>query len=140
MPPWVVSLEETTFQDPWGPLGNHEHLFGLQADSNYNSGANSYAYARWCAIPIAEEAELLRIAVTPQARRQGLARKLLEISEAFLAGEGINTFYLEVRTSNRPARALYESMGWKLQRTRKAYYRDGEDAVIYQKELAALSP
>jgi [ribosomal protein S18]-alanine N-acetyltransferase len=126
-PLWVELLERATFGEPWGPLGNHEHMLMVAPR----------AFIRWCAIPTADEAELLRIAVIPEARRQGLARQLMEASEAFLLGEGIDTLYLEVRTSNAPARTLYEAMGWKLQRMRKAYYRDGEDAVIYWKQLGA---
>ncbi len=125
MPLWVELLDRATFGEPWGPLESHEHLLVIAP----------HAFIRWCAIPTADEAELLRIAVSPEARRQGLARKLMEASEAFLLAEGIDTLYLEVRPSNAPARALYESMGWKLQRMRKAYYRDGEDAVIYWKQL-----
>ena len=125
MPVWVELLEHAAFGGPWGPLENHEHLLMIAP----------HAFIRWCAIPTADEAELLRIAVAPEARRQGFARKLMEASEAFLMGEGIDRLYLEVRTSNTPARTLYESMGWKLQRMRKAYYRDGEDAVIYWKQI-----
>lgn len=124
-PLWVELLESTAFGEPWGPLGNHEHLLVIP----------SLAFIRWCAIPTADEAELIRIAVAPEARRQGLARKLMEASERFLLDDGIDNLYLEVRASNTAARALYEAMGWKLQRLRKAYYRDGEDAVIYWKQL-----
>lgn len=125
MPLWVEILEQTTFDDPWGVLEGHEHLLGYPP----------HAYVRWCAIPTANEAELLRLAVTPKARRQGLARRLLGESEIWLRSQGIDNLYLEVRSSNQPARALYESAGWKLQRLRKAYYRDGEDALIYWKQL-----
>ena len=33
------------------------------------------------------------------------------------------------------ARALYESEGWVYLDQRKAYYRDGEDAAIYRREV-----
>lgn len=125
MPPWVELLERTAFDGPWGALEGHEHLFALPPQ----------AYIRWSVVPVAQEAELLRVAVASEARRQGLARRLLEDSETWLRGQGIDTLYLEVRPSNQPARALYEAMGWTLQRKRKAYYRDGEDALIYGKRL-----
>jgi ribosomal-protein-alanine N-acetyltransferase len=126
VPFWVESLETQIFGTPWGPLGNHEHLLLIAPQ----------AFIRWSVIPAAGEAELIRIAVAPEARRQGLARRLMETSEAFLQKEGLETMYLEVRISNASARALYEAMDWKLQRMRKAYYRDGEDAALYWKQLS----
>ena len=127
MPPWVEILEQMAFGEPWGALEHHEHLWGVPP----------HAYVRWSVIPAAQEAELLRIAVSPDVRRQGLAHRLLEESERFLLGEGISALFLEVRTSNTAARALYETLGWAQQHTRKAYYRDGEDAAIYGKRLEA---
>ena len=125
LPTWVEHLEREVFTDPWGPLEAHEHLLGYP----------SCAYARWSVLPAAGEAELLRLAVAPAERRQGLARQLLEDSEAFLAQAGVGSLFLEVRDSNLPARALYEAMGWRFQRLRKAYYPDGEDALAYGKPL-----
>jgi ribosomal protein S18 acetylase RimI-like enzyme len=130
MPLWVELLEESAFGEPWGPLEPNEHLLLIAP----------HAFIRWCAIRAANEAELLRIAVAPEARRQGLARKLMLASETFLLDEGIDNLYLEVRTSNLPARSLYEALGWRMQRLRKAYYRDGEDAVIYWKQLGTSHP
>lgn len=127
LPPWVEILEQEAFGKPWGPLASHEHLFCFRP----------LAYIRWSAIPAAQEAELLRIAVSPSARRQGLARQLLEASERYLRSASIDTLFLEVRPSNQAARTLYEATGWKLQRIRKAYYPDGEDGLIYLKLLGA---
>ena len=38
---------------------------------------------------------------------------------------------MEVRRGNEPARALYESLGFRTEGVRKSYYTDGEDAIIY---------
>jgi ribosomal-protein-alanine N-acetyltransferase len=118
-------LERTAFGQLWGPLGAHEDLLAIEP----------LAFIRWSVVPAGGEAELLRIAVAPEARRRGLARRLMEASETFLQGAGIDRLFLEVRTANLPARSLYEALGWRAQRIRKAYYQDGEDAVLYWKPL-----
>ncbi|MDQ2759979.1 MAG: ribosomal protein S18-alanine N-acetyltransferase [Actinomycetota bacterium] len=72
---------------------------------------------------------LMNIAVDPPARRRGLARALMV---ALLERAGSEQQYtLEVRPSNAPAIALYESLGFRSAGTRPRYYHDtGEDAMI----------
>jgi ribosomal-protein-alanine N-acetyltransferase len=90
------------------------------------------AFARWAVIPAAGEAELLRIAVDPAHRGEGLGRRLLEACQGALAGEGVERLFLEVRVSNHAAIQLYRACGWKPCGLRTAYYPDGEDAALYQ--------
>jgi ribosomal-protein-alanine N-acetyltransferase len=77
----------------------------------------------------AEAFHLMNIAVDPEHRRRGIARVLIDaMIEA--AGADAN-FTLEVRVSNAPAIALYESYGFRSVGTRRRYYADtGEDAII----------
>ena len=126
-PAWVEELDRACFQEAWGPLDDTEHLWG----------ANPQGFIRWRVVPCIQEAELLRLAVDPNLRRGGHGRALLRHSEARLAAMGIQTLLLEVRVSNAPARRLYEAEGWGRQGLRRAYYRDGEDAALYRKELKA---
>jgi ribosomal-protein-alanine N-acetyltransferase len=128
-PAWIEALERPVFGEVWEPqpLASHEVLFVLEP----------FAYARWSVVPAAGEAELLRIAVAMESRKRGHARNLMAFAEMALVQEGITTLHLEVRVSNQAARSLYESMGWICQHVRKAYYRDGEDAVLYRKDLGA---
>jgi [ribosomal protein S18]-alanine N-acetyltransferase len=72
---------------------------------------------------------LMNIAVDPQARRLGLARRLLA-TMLERAGPGAS-YTLEVRTSNAPAITLYEQFGFRAAGKRPRYYQDtGEDALI----------
>ena len=125
LPGWLRALDEGTFGEAWGEPEAHEVLWMIE-------GA---AFARWSLVDAAKEAELLRIAVDPAHRAQGLARTLLQGCEAELAALGIRDLHLEVRTSNSAARALYARAGWRESGLRKNYYRDGEDAVLYAKRL-----
>lgn len=124
-PAWMETLDRACFGEEWGTLGEREWALALP----------SIAYALWSVIPALGEAELLRVAVEPTQRRDGLGRRLLKASEHLLRDEGVHTLLLEVRISNEAARALYESLGWKQNGMRKAYYKDGEDAALYRKEL-----
>jgi len=125
LPGWLRALDEATFGETWGELEPHEAVWMIE-------GA---AFARWSLVDAAKEGELLRIAVDPVQRGQGLARTLLRACEAELAAAGICDLHLEVRASNAAARSLYAGAGWRESGLRKGYYRDGEDAVLYAKRL-----
>ena len=45
--------------------------------------------------------------------------------------ENLEFVTLEVRASNAPAIALYESFGFELVGARKKYYENKEDAILY---------
>ena len=84
----------------------------------------------------AEQAEMIDLRVLDAERRQGFGRQLLWASLTAL--EGVNTVDLEVRASNAPARALYQSLGFREAGTRSDYYATaagGEDAVLMSLSL-----
>jgi ribosomal protein S18 acetylase RimI-like enzyme len=49
--------------------------------------------------------------------------------------ENVEQIVLEVRAGNAAARALYEAFAFESQGTRKGYYADGEDGVLYRRQL-----
>ena len=75
------------------------------------------------------ETELLNLAVAPEFRRQGVARKLVES----LLAESPGVVYLEVRESNRAARKFYDHMGFQEVSSRPGYYQDPPEAAIVMK-------
>lgn len=81
---------------------------------------------------VLDEAELMSIAVAPEARGRGVARVLLRRFLDEVAREGAHSVVLEVRASNAAARALYAKFGFALLDTRRAYYADGEDALSHR--------
>lgn len=81
---------------------------------------------------ISDELHIMTIAVRPESRRRGHAKKLVEAS---LADQpDANLFYLEVRPGNVAARALYESLGFYVTGVRPRYYGD-EDALLMTLDL-----
>ena len=81
---------------------------------------------------IADEGSIVEIAVSPDYRRRGIARAL--INEALRNCTGLRTVFLEVREGNAPAVALYESLGFERIAIRRDYYDNPkENAIIMRK-------
>lgn len=78
-------------------------------------------------------ADVMTVAVTPQARGAGLGRRLLRALVALAAGA--EALMLEVRADNGAARALYGSEGFEVVSVRRRYYGD-VDAVVMRRLLA----
>ena len=77
----------------------------------------------------AGEGEILNLAVAPEFRRAGLARRLVG---ALLSGYR-GYIFLEVRESNRAARNLYKSLGFYEVGCRPGYYEKPLEAAIVMK-------
>ena len=74
---------------------------------------------------VAEEREILNVAVRPEWRRHGVASLLLQ-NELTRGG----TFFLEVRESNLAARALYSRFGFREAGRRVDYYQFPNETAI----------
>jgi ribosomal-protein-alanine N-acetyltransferase len=126
--PSVLAIERRSFQTPWSlamfvlelskPSGiclaaaRDDRLIGYLVCSRY-----------------ADVWHLMNIAVHPEARREGIARNLLE--RLFDEAGADARYTLEVRTSNHGAIAMYERFGFRRAGHRRRYYHDnGEDALI----------
>ena len=72
------------------------------------------------------------IAVDSNFRRRGIGTALLHACESQL---GVPRSRLTVRTSNQGAIILYEKERYRTIDVWKAYYSDGEDAIVMEKTL-----
>ena len=70
------------------------------------------------------------IAVLPDYRRKGIGRSLLHACEVQLKTPRLK---LSVRASNQAAITLYEQEGYRTMDMWKAYYTDGENAIVMEK-------
>jgi len=81
--------------------------------------------------------DLYWVAVDPALGRQGVGRLLLARMEAELGEQGSAKVYVD--TSSTPgydrARSFYEKNGYQVACVLHDFYRDGDDKVIYLKEL-----
>lgn len=91
---------------------------------------------------ILDEAHVLKLGVSPEFRRQGIAHRLLSYSLHKVTASGAVRAYLEVRRSQAGARALYEGLGFRQSGERRDYYgpeeghqSEREDAILYDLTL-----
>lgn len=92
---------------------------------------------------VAGEAELLTLAVAPEARRRGLGQRLVGrfLYQARL--RGAQSAFLEVAEDNVPAQVLYARAGFAPAGRRRGYYAGPNgavvDALVLRRELAPAS-
>lgn len=86
-------------------------------------------------LSVPPEMEILNIAVSPKFRRQGIARAMMAWVLEDGRRQGCTEVFLDVRVSNLAAIKLYEFFGFSAIRTRKRYYRNGEDAMVMMAKL-----
>jgi len=79
---------------------------------------------------VADEAEVLNLAVREECRRQGEGRALLKELLRRFAESGVSRVFLEVRESNRGAMGFYERMGFRQSGRREDYYREPQEAAL----------
>lgn len=84
---------------------------------------------------LGDEAELLRIAVSPDERNKGHGKKMLKHALSCARQEGCQRMCLEVQADNRAAIALYRALGFRQVGTRPAYYA-GKDALLFAAVLS----
>lgn len=129
----VEEIEKDIFSMPWS----------LKSFSDAcNNKSNVYlvciadgVVAGYCGMwTVLGEGNITNMAVRSDYRKRGIAKMLME--EVHKRGRelGVDTFFLEVRQSNTPARSLYDLMGYKeIGRRKRFYERPVEDAVVMSK-------
>ena len=86
----------------------------------------------------ADEAEVVMLAVAPDACRRGIATRLLTRACAEAQANGARRTFLEVAADNDAARGLYAAAGFTAVSSRAGYYaRDhgAVDAILLARDL-----
>ena len=131
----IVKIEQACFSTPWTEQGISEsienentHLYIALADGTV---------AGYMGVQIfSGEGYVTNVATLPEYRRKGIAKALIE---RVLQNE-MDFLTLEVRESNAPAIALYESVGFERVGVRPHFYRNpDENAVLMTIELSEQS-
>ena len=132
--PQVAELEKACFSDPWPEsILSHELENELSLWLVAKNGDTVLGYIG--SQSVLDEADMMNIAVRKDARRQGIAKKLILALCARLADKGVRSLTLEVRDSNEAAIRLYEGFGFLQVGKRPNYYfHPKEDARILRKD------
>ena len=134
----VVEIEEQSGLSRWGWAAYYAELQGANRDlmliakPTHSSVLESAPIAGYIvARETAGELHINNVAVRAEYRRRGIGAALLNrvIEEA--RRRKANAAFLEVRSSNHAAQALYEKSGFKAIARRADYYSEPrEDAVV----------
>ena len=128
----IARMETDYFPDSWSENSVLTHIKN-QKVITLKFGETLLGYCIF--MTAADEGEILRIAVDKKLRGAGLGKKLLSSVLCEMKEDGINEVFLEVRSTNQGAIALYKSVGFEEIGIRKGYYRDnGEDARLFKLE------
>lgn len=138
----VVQIEEQSGLSRWGWAAYYAEMQGANRDLMLVARASQatiesspiagYIVAR----ETAGELHINNFAVRPEFRRRGIGSTLLNrvIQEA--RQRRANAAFLEVRSSNHAAQALYEKSGFRAIAKRANYYSEPrEDAVVMSLDL-----
>ena len=133
---WVVAIEENLYSHPW-TRGNF-------ADS-LHAGYSCWTLERAGVVvgygvlmPGVDEAHLLNLTIAAEVQRRGYGSMLLAHFMGVARDAGARSIYLEVRPSNRIARALYRRDGFREVGIRRGYYpaySGREDAIVMERKL-----
>lgn len=129
----IAQMESEYFSDSWGKKDIFSYVCsedGMCFSALDNGEVIGYIIGR----KIPPEAEIYRVAVRMDKRQRGVGYRLLSYALKTERGSGVETVFLEVRSQNAPARALYKAYGFTEAGVRKGYYKNPtDDAIIMLK-------
>ncbi len=119
----LAAIHASAFSRPWDTL-DFERLLGERGvvGDGLFLGRNSRPAGFVLSRIVLDEAEILTVAVAPEARGHGYARPLLARHLDELSRRGVRRVHLEVEEGNGPAVALYRRQGFGETGRRTGYY------------------
>ena len=130
----ITDLYSEDFSDGW----NSEMLLSAFKEGRFNAvgcfseedlvGVVTYTKGL-------DDADIEGIVTRSSFRNKGIATLLFDFAKEDIKKSGIEKILLEVRESNVSAISFYKKQGFKEISVRKKYYADGENALIFVKEI-----
>lgn len=128
----IMEVMEAAFDPVFGEAWNRRQVLDALAMGNCHFGVLNFsgnpmqigdrAAGFFMSRNAFDEEELLLIAVSPEARGQGVGKKLLKLFEQSACSRGVKRLILEMRDGN-PAESLYVASGFSPVGRRTKYYK-----------------
>lgn len=132
----LEDLERRCFSRPWSRAGLEAELQSNTARFLVCETEKSVVAGYVGSHLVCGEGYVDNVAVSPDFRRQGVARLLLRSLSEICKRERAEFLTLEVRESNQPARRLYEGLGFQEAGRRRGFYtQPTEDALLLTKRF-----
>jgi [ribosomal protein S18]-alanine N-acetyltransferase len=132
----VLAIEQAVQVYPWTRGNFMDALSNGYVCRVDEASGEIRAYA--VLMPVLDEAELLNIGVAAAQQRKGLGSEMLHEILVLARAKNLRRVFLEVRTSNVAALALYRSSGFSGIGVRRSYYQNAngsEDAITMACDL-----
>ena len=84
------------------------------ADNGYQLIGFTQLYSALCSVDLVDYFVLYDLFVAPSARRQGIARALMNAASEWAKAQGAARLDLETARDNYPGQALYRDLGYEL--------------------------
>lgn len=110
----------------WTPEKLKEELVAVKGWGLFASNGPLLAFVLVRPNPVAREVTLL--ATRKGAQSKGYMKRLM----GYLLNLERVPVWLEAHVENAPALRLYRALGFQEKGLRKAYYRDGKDAILFE--------
>ncbi len=131
----VMIVENLSFEIPWSKDAFFQEITKNEFAVYYVALVSDVIVGYAGFWKICDEGHITNVAVHPDYRRNGIAKKLVTKLINYAKKNEIEKMTLEVRTGNTAAIELYSKFGFKPGGLRKEYYEDNlEDALIMWKD------
>lgn len=133
----VAEMEHQIFPDKWSERAvldtlENEQTICLTAEKAGRLIGYLFAYVA------ADEADIARVAVLKESRKQGVGSELMKELKKVGQEQELKKLLLDVRRSNTAARAFYKKHGFTEDGVRPGFYeKPEEDAVLMSCEIGA---
>ena len=119
----AVEIEKIAFSRPWSKSVFKATLLLPYAAYYVAVEEETGRVVGLCGVKkIFEEGDISNVAVRPEYRKKGIARKMLDLLMREARQDGVREFTLEVRAGNTAAVTLYESLGFLTEGIRPRFY------------------